>query len=172
MTASFNVHRALARRNETHTTEELLTMIRHHLLREIALLGAVSAALGLAACSRDDDRTAGQKLDSAVAKVEQKTESAGDRIAAGAQEMKQDAQQTADKVGNAVEDAAITAAVNAKLAGDSELSALKIDVDTVGGRVALKGEAPTSAAKARATQLANGVDGVASVDNQLIVKSS
>ncbi|MEO7245171.1 MAG: BON domain-containing protein [Rubrivivax sp.] len=148
-------------------------MTRQDNFRKISILTAVVAAVGLSACGRDDDnRTAGQKIDSAVAKVEKKTENAGDKMAAGAQEMKADAKQAADNVGNAVQDAAITAAVNAKLAGDSELSALSIDVDTVGGRVALKGTAPTPAAKTRASELAQAVDGVASVDNQLTVKSS
>jgi hyperosmotically inducible protein len=148
-------------------------MIRQDPLRKIALLTAVAAAVGLAACSRDDDnRTAGQRVDSAVATAEQKTENAGDKIAAGASEMKQDAKQAANKMGNAVEDAAITAAVNAKLAADSQLSALRIDVDTVGGRVALKGTAPNAAAKDRATEIARAVDGVAGVDNQLTVQAS
>ena len=147
-------------------------MIRQDPLRKIALLTAVAAAVGLAACSRDDTQTAGERVDTTVASAERKVENAGDRISAGASEMKQDAKQAADKMGNAVEDAAITAAVNAKLAGDSQLSALRIDVDTVGGRVALKGTAPNAAAKDRATQLARGVDGVADVDNQLTVQAS
>jgi osmotically-inducible protein OsmY len=148
-------------------------MTRHDPLRKIALLSAVAAAFGLAACSpADDTRTAGERVDNTVARAEQKTENARDRIAAGASEMKQDATTAANKMGNAVEDAAITAAVNAKLAADSQLSALRIDVDTVGGRVALKGTAPTSAAKERATEIARAVDGVAGVDNQLTVQAS
>ncbi|MET0517392.1 MAG: BON domain-containing protein, partial [Burkholderiaceae bacterium] len=55
------------------------------------------------------------------------------------------------------------------LAKDSELSALSINVDTRDGRVALKGKAPTLAARDRATQLASAVKGVVSVDNQLVI---
>ena len=71
--------------------------------------------------------------------------------------------------GSKVADAVITTTVNAELVKDPALSALKIDVDTSAGRVALKGSAPSAAAKDRATQLASAVKGVVSVDNQLRV---
>jgi len=74
-----------------------------------------------------------------------------------------------DSAGDKVADASITTMVNAELAKDEQLSALAIDVDTVDGRVALKGEAPTVTAKERATTLAEGVKGVKSVENQLQV---
>src|SRR5690606_16860370 len=74
-----------------------------------------------------------------------------------------------DAAGDKVADASITTMVNAELAKDTQLSALKIDVDTVDGNVALKGEAPTATAKERATTLAQGVKGVKSVENQLQV---
>ena len=72
-----------------------------------------------------------------------------------------------DAVGSKVKDAAITTGINAELARDATLSALKIDVDTNGGKVAMHGTAPDAAARERATQLAKKVDGVVSVDNQL-----
>ena len=70
-----------------------------------------------------------------------------------------------------VDDAAITASVSAGLAKDPDLSAIKINVDTKGGAVSLKGPAPTAAAKARAEEIAKGVQGVTSVSNELEVKS-
>ena len=51
-------------------------------------------------------------------------------------------------------DAVITSSVNAQLAKDSQLSALRINVDTTDGRVALKGTAPDTASRERATLLA------------------
>jgi len=60
--------------------------------------------------------------------------------------------------------------VNAKLAADSGLSALRINVDTVGGRVALSGDAPDAAARDRATALVRSVDGVTNVDNRLTLQ--
>lgn len=137
------------------------------------VLATALAATSLAACDRGDDgRTAGQKVDSAVATTKQKLESARDDAAQGASEAKRDMKDATADAKNSVADATITASVNAKLAGDRELSALRINVDTVDGRVALRGSAPTAAARERATQIASSVDGVRAVENQLVVSSS
>jgi hyperosmotically inducible periplasmic protein len=72
-----------------------------------------------------------------------------------------------DKIGDAV----ITSSVKAELAKDPNLSALKINVDTDNGRVALRGTAPDNVARERATTLAAGVKGVVGVDNQLTVEA-
>lgn len=128
--------------------------------RTLITLAAALAALGLSACNRADERTAGERVDSAVAKTEQ-----------GAAEVRQEAKEATSSVKSAVSDASITASVNAELARDSELSSLRIDVDTSSGKVALKGTAPSAEARERATRLARGVDGVTDVDNQLEVKS-
>ena len=65
-----------------------------------------------------------------------------------------------------------TTSINAELTKDASLSALKIDVDTSQGRVALRGTAPDAASRDRATVLAQRVDGVVSVENQLQVKAN
>lgn len=136
------------------------------------VLATALAATSLAACDRGDDgRTAGQKIDSTVAATKQKLETARNDAAQGASETKRDMKDAAADAKNSVADATITASVNAKLAGDRELSALRINVDTVDGRVALRGSAPTAAARERATQIASSVDGVRAVENQLVVSS-
>jgi len=140
-------------------------------------------ALSLAACDKSDNRTAGEKLDSAIAKTEKAADTAaaktGEAVrdakakidASGtAAEMKDAAKNAGAAVSATVDDAAITASVSAGLAKDPDLSAIKIDVDTKGGVVSLKGPAPTAAAKARAEEIAKGVQGVTSVNNQLEVK--
>ncbi|QSI32904.1 BON domain-containing protein [Variovorax sp. RKNM96] len=149
------------------------------------------AALTLAACDKSDNRTAGEKLDSAVAKTEQAAETAAAKTGEAVKDAKAkvDASGTTSEVkegmANAkeavkdagaavsatVDDAAITASVSAGLAKDPDLSAIKINVDTKGGAVSLKGPAPTAAAKARAEEIAKGVQGVTSVSNELEVKS-
>jgi hyperosmotically inducible periplasmic protein len=139
-----------------------------------SLIAAVFAATTLAACDRgpaQDQRTAGQKIDSASARAQQKIESAKNDMAQGAADAKQDLKQMGNDAKSAVSDATITASVNAKLAGDKELSALQINVDTVDGRVALRGKAPNAEARDRATQIASAVDGVKSVENQLVISS-
>jgi len=135
-----------------------------------ATMSTVAAAALLAACDRSDDApTAGEKLDATVAKVEQTVDQAkADAMAAG-KDAKQAMTEAASTVTAKAQDATITAAVNTELAKDKELSALSIDVDTVDGRVSLRGEAPSDTARSRATGLAASIDGVSSVDNQLTV---
>ncbi|WP_395704121.1 BON domain-containing protein [Aquabacterium sp.] len=116
------------------------------------LLGALIAAVSMAACNKaDDGRTVGQKMDSVIADAQQK------------------AAETKSEVKQEMNDAAITAGVNAELAKDASLSAMRINVDTSHGEVSLRGTAPDNAARERATQLAAAVKGVTHVDNQLVV---
>ena len=129
----------------------------------------VLLAGGVGACG-ERNQTAGQKVDSAVASTERAAEQMKSSVKAGAAEVKDAAGHAATATKVAISDAAITTAVNAELVKDSSLSALKIDVDTREHRVVLSGTAPTAAAKERATQLAQAVDGVSGVDNRLTVK--
>lgn len=155
-----------------------------------AALLVAGAALTLTACDNAGNKTAGQQLDSAVAKTEKAVDTATSKTEAYLKEQKAkaDASGTTAKIesgmANAkdaikdatssasakVDDAAITASVSAGLAKDPDLSAIKINVDTTAGAVSLRGPAPSAAAKARAEQIAKGVQGVTSVDNQLDVK--
>ena len=72
-------------------------------------------------------------------------------------------------LGQTVEDATITAAVKTALLADTRTEGFDINVDTHAGKVTLSGGADTAADKLAATELATAVDGVVSVDNQLIV---
>jgi osmotically-inducible protein OsmY len=67
------------------------------------------------------------------------------------------------------DDAAVTAAVKAALAGDAALSATRIEVNTSVGVVRMEGVVPDAAARERATQLAAGQRGVRAVDNRLVL---
>lgn len=145
------------------------------------LASAAALALTLAACGQpEQDATIGQKLDTAIAATEKKAdelgeraEAAADRAQADAAEATRDARVSAGEataqMGDFIDDATITAAVSARLAGDPDLSAIKIDVDTRDGKVTLSGPAPTEAARARAAELAISVKGVLGIDNQLVV---
>ena len=124
---------------------------------------------GLAACS-DSNKTAGQKLDAVVATTESKTDAMKDDAKAGGAAVKDAVTNAATDVKQVVGDAAIVTAINAELAKDSSLSALKINVDSRDGAVALNGTAPDQAAKVHATQLATSVSGEKSVDNRLTVQ--
>lgn len=69
-------------------------------------------------------------------------------------------------------DASITAKVKGKFVADDQLKAHEINVDTKDGVVTLRGSVQDPTAKDRATQVAREVEGVTSVDNQLVVRSS
>jgi osmotically-inducible protein OsmY len=72
-------------------------------------------------------------------------------------------------VGEVVDDAKIVTELNAKFVADPDLSAFKINVDSKEGFVRLKGEVKTFAARKKAEELARGIKGVKSVDNQLLI---
>ena len=127
-------------------------------LMTITAIAAVAATMGLAGCDRGSRDSARNTADETVAQVDQKARQVGNEMKSGTQRM-----------GDKMDDAAITASVKTEIAKDSDLSALRINVDTDKGRVALKGTAPTPAAKEHATTLAAGVKGVTGVDNQLTV---
>jgi hypothetical protein len=131
---------------------------------------ALVSSFLMVGCQKQDDRTAGQKLDSAIAKTDQKADEAKVATENAANRTEQKIDNATDKMANKAEDVAITAKVNAALAGDPKLSALKIDVDTISGRVNLSGFAPDAASRERATELTQAVKGVVSVDNRLEVR--
>lgn len=150
----------------------------------IASILAVSAlALGLTACGKTEEPTVGQRLDSAVEKTEQAAadarvkaesaiQSAETKMEQGAANAEGTAKDAANTAKGAIDDATITAQVNAGLAKDPDLSALKINVDTVNGKVTLNGPAPSTVARDRAETIAKSVTGVTSVNNQLVVTAS
>lgn len=133
---------------------------------------AVAALLALAACGqKQDDTTVGQKMDSAVNKTEQVASEVKTDATNAAHDAKVAITNTGEKIAGKLDDATITAEVNAGLAKDATLSALKINVDTRDGRVTLKGPAPSADARERATEIAKAVKGVSAVDNQLTVNA-
>lgn len=156
------------------------------------LLAALLSVGVLTACDRSADETVGETLDRSVEESERRAAETGAQVERQAQEAQQDSAQataglradanqaTADatqavqegarQAGNAVDDAAITASVKTDLVRDPDLSALRINVDTSGGEVTLRGEADTAAAKERAEKIATSVKGVTKVRNELTVK--
>lgn len=72
-------------------------------------------------------------------------------------------------VGEAVDDAKILTEMKAKLAGDPDLSALKINVDSTQGEVRLRGEVKTLALRQKAERIAREIKGVKSVRNELVI---
>jgi hyperosmotically inducible protein len=84
-----------------------------------------------------------------------------------AQTARNEASQAATQTGKAVDDASVTAKVKTTLLADNQVGGMKIDVDTNNGVVTLNGNVSGAAEKMRAEQLAQSVDGVRSVKNNL-----
>ncbi len=139
-------------------------------LRITAIAAALAASTLVVACGETEDATVGQRLDGAVADVQQSGTQLGNDARQAAQDMKVAGSEAADAMARGAADATITAKVNAALAADDQLKALAIDVDTSNGRVELTGTAPSAEARARATTLAQAVEGVVQVENRLTVE--
>ena len=139
--------------------------------RLAALAAAAALALGLAACKKAEDQTAGQRLDSAIEKTEQAAQDAKQKMDNAATEAGDATRKAAQEAAAVMDDAGITAKVSAGLAQDPDLSAIKIDVDTRAGVVTLTGPVKTEQARERASQIAQAVPGVNSVVNNLTLSS-
>lgn len=79
---------------------------------------------------------------------------------------------TRKSTGEMVDDAGITAKVKTAFAQDPGVKAMDVKVDTFKGTVQLNGFVNTAEEKARAEQIARGIQGVTSVQNHLTVKTS
>ncbi len=80
------------------------------------------------------------------------------------------ATRTQDSTGEYIDDASITTKVKSEMVADKDVSALHIDVKTTKGVVSLTGSADTSQEANKAVSIANGVAGVKSVENDIVVK--
>jgi len=114
-------------------------------MKALALALSAALALALAACASDNKSS---------------TSSSGGTSGS-----------TTSDISQATKDATLTAKVKSALAADVGLSTLKIDVDSAGNTVTLKGTVDSADKKQRAEEVARKVDGVATVRNQLAVKS-
>ena len=156
---------------------------RVRLLGAPFVVGSLVLALALGACSKQEEpKTAGQQVDSAIAKTEQaaaeakvKAEgamaNAGSAIKSATENAGSSAKGAAAKVEGMLDDVSITTSVSSALGKESDLSVLKINVDTKNGVVTLNGSAPTEAGREKAERIAKSVLGVISVDNKLMVNA-
>lgn len=153
-----------------------------------AALAAV-ATLALAACDRDTAQRAdqegariGRQTSQALDTAKQKLSEAGHQLAQAGRKTEQTVDNAvndasakskgASGAGSRLDDAAITASIEADYLKDPDLSVLKIDVDTHDGVVTLNGLAENDAARQRAERIADNVKGVKSVRNFLVVKKA
>ncbi|HEU4686116.1 MAG TPA: BON domain-containing protein [Nitrospira sp.] len=71
-----------------------------------------------------------------------------------------------------MEDASVSAAVQAKLTGDRSSNFTRVEVKSNEGVVSLTGVVPTAGQRARAEELARQVHGVSKVDNDLRIRQA
>jgi hyperosmotically inducible periplasmic protein len=154
--------------------------------KSVRLAVSVTMLLALGACNRpmgdrvgaDGGSAKRAAADAGRNAKDAKTSAASARTAAAddtrtdSTKTPSDSTRSMGAAGEKVDDAAITASVNASLARDKDLSAIRIDVDTQDGVVTLSGLAPSASAKEHASEVAHKVTGVQSVNNQLTIKSS
>jgi osmotically-inducible protein OsmY len=157
------------------------------------------ALIPLAGCDRDGVETVeaerdaegkvtvhvdGDEVNENFEQAEQQFEEAGRDLKAGAEQAGEALERGAEQAGEALErgterveerlgpvldDVAVTAKVKARLAGDPEVKASQIDVDTVNGRVTLNGVVESEEVRAEAEKLAIRTEGVKEVVNLLQV---
>ena len=137
--------------------------------RAQVVIATTAVLLSLTACGQKEEATVGQKIDGAMTSTEQAALQARQDMESTAAGIKREGEQAVQSVTTAATDMAITTKVKAALAADDQLSALKIEVDTVQGVVSLTGPAPSAEAAERATTLAKAVEGVTEVQNKLVV---
>ena len=133
-------------------------------MKNVSSIAAIALASSLAllatGCDRKPaDQTAGEKMDEAAADSRSAVSGMGDTL-----------ERKADQAGQAIDDASITATIKGKYLVDDTLKGLDISVDTEQGVVTLSGPVQSDTAKELATQIAQGVEGVVRVDNQLTVQ--
>lgn len=128
---------------------------------KLFLVGS-ALALALAACDRPPDQRGtapdANRAADAARDAANRTADAGKGVV--------------DKTQAMANDATITAKVKSKFVADDQLKAHEINVDTKNGVVTLSGSVADPASKDRAAVVAREVEGVTSVNNQLVVRSS
>jgi hyperosmotically inducible periplasmic protein len=139
-------------------------------LLTLTSIAAVVASLAMAGCSERNQADARSAADTTVGQVKASSRDLAKGTSNGLDKAKVAANDMAQDAKDEVADAVITISVKAELARDSSLNALKVNVDTDSGRVALRGTAPSSEAREHAAALAQGIKGVVGVDNELTVE--
>jgi osmotically-inducible protein OsmY len=132
--------------------------------KKLFLVGstAIVLSLGLIAC---DDKTSAQTVGKSIDNAAEKT---ADTI----KDTSQAVGDTTVKMGDALADSTITTKVKAVILAEPGLKSLKIGVETVDNVTTLTGSVDTKLNSKKAEEITKAVDGVKSVDNQLMVATS
>ena len=136
---------------------------------QLLALFAAGTVLLAAGC---DQRNATSPSSSTATPPSAMAPSTADKMASAADRTGDKMAGAAQKTGDKVDDAAITTKVKTALMAEPGLRSLEINVDTRDNIVTLNGTVDSQEKKQRAMQIAQGVEGVKSVSDNLVVKSS
>ena len=131
-------------------------------MRIHGLLFAAVAGLALAGCQREDPGSTPAPT-SMPAERSSPAPQTGSTSSSG--------MDTGRTVGQTVDDASVTAKLKSALLQAPEVKGTDVNVDTVNGKVTMKGAVENQAQANRAVQIARAVEGVREVDNQIMVKA-
>ena len=133
-----------------------------------AAVAAAVAMLALSGCGDRPEEQIGQPHQSGTVTDAENTSAANQQPAAPqGPSVETNVMGAGPAAGGATDDTGIETQVKSALAADSDLGALKIDVDSQDGVVTLRGSAPDPIAKERAAELVKALPNVKSVENQL-----
>lgn len=124
----------------------------------------VLIGFGIAGCEKKGSlESAGQAADSKINK-------ASEAIKDESQKVGEAIKDESHKVAVYVDDAAVTAKVNAAILAESGMSVFNISVETTKGVTALTGTIDSNENRNKAERLVAGVEGVKRVDNRLRIQ--
>ncbi|MGQ4277405.1 BON domain-containing protein [Pseudidiomarina sp. E22-M8] len=139
---------------------------------------ALLSSLSLAACSQAEQESAEDQADQTMQQADEAAEDAGNAMENAAEETKEAAndamayaEEKTAEAGDFLSDAAVTARVKAAFVETGAIDAMSINVETIDGNVVLSGVVPTNEMADLAGQLAEGVEGVQSVENDIEVQN-
>lgn len=134
--------------------------IHHNHHAKLIYISCLSAVLGLTACQQSENpaETVGKQIDQTVTKVEQQLEANKEAIV-----------ETTKTTGALVDDSLITAKIKTAILSDELLKGSQVDVVTTNGIVKLSGTVASQAAVTSAIALANAINGVKMVQNELVI---
>lgn len=133
----------------------------------------LASALGLTACNQEGSaEKAGQKVDQAIEHTGKKIDQAVEQTGKKMEQTKESINDKGKKVGEYIDDTAITTKVKAGIVSEPSLRMLDITVTTTNGVVRLSGTVDSQRSLDKSIEIVRKISGVASVENDLVVKSA
>jgi len=135
----------------------------------LALVPVLVLAAAVLGCTPEDRREAEAGAEEAGRDLEAAGRAAGEELSEAGEAVERGLERANRQLEPYARDIEITAKVKTKLTADPEINPLRIDVDTLDGRVTLSGKVRTERQREEAEALARGTEGVLEVVNLLEV---